>query len=96
MSSRCEEQTTAEKHVVQNKAQRQLSAITAHFIINFQGRSNICEHIHIVVHGNEACVLLYLHIIIIIITAVAQWLRYCTTSREVVGLIPVGVIGIFH
>jgi hypothetical protein len=27
---------------------------------------------------------------------VAQWLRYCATSRNVVGSIPDGVIGIFH
>ena len=29
-------------------------------------------------------------------TAVAQWLRCCATNRKVAGLIPVGVIGIFH
>jgi hypothetical protein len=29
-------------------------------------------------------------------TAVAQWLRYCATSRKVVGSIPDDVIGIFH
>jgi hypothetical protein len=29
-------------------------------------------------------------------TAVAQWLRYCATNRKVAGLIPDGVIGIFH
>jgi len=29
-------------------------------------------------------------------TAVAQWLRCCATSRKVAGLIPAGVIGIFH
>ena len=29
-------------------------------------------------------------------TAVAQWLRCCATNRNVVGLIPAGVIGIFH
>jgi hypothetical protein len=29
-------------------------------------------------------------------TAVAQWLRYCATNREVAGSIPRGVIGIFH
>jgi hypothetical protein len=27
---------------------------------------------------------------------VAQWLRYCATNRKVTGLIPDGVIGIFH
>jgi hypothetical protein len=27
---------------------------------------------------------------------VAQWLRHCATKRKVVGLIPDGVIGIFH
>ena len=29
-------------------------------------------------------------------TAVAQWLRWCATNREVAGSIPAGVIGIFH
>ena len=29
-------------------------------------------------------------------TAVAQWLRCCTTNRKVAGSIPDGVIGIFH
>jgi hypothetical protein len=29
-------------------------------------------------------------------TAVAQWLRYCATNCKVTGLIPEGVIGIFH
>ena len=29
-------------------------------------------------------------------TAVAQWLRCCTTNRNVAGSIPDGVIGIFH
>ena len=29
-------------------------------------------------------------------TAVAQWLRRCATNRNVAGLIPDGVIGIFH
>ena len=29
-------------------------------------------------------------------TAVAQWLSYCATNRNVVGSIPDGVIGIFH
>jgi hypothetical protein len=29
-------------------------------------------------------------------TAVAEWLRYCATNREVAGSIPDGVIGIFH
>jgi hypothetical protein len=29
-------------------------------------------------------------------TAVAQWLRYCSTNRKVAGSIPDGVIGIFH
>jgi len=28
-------------------------------------------------------------------TAVAQWLRYCATSRKVAGSIAAGVIGIF-
>jgi hypothetical protein len=27
---------------------------------------------------------------------VAQWLRHCATNRNVAGLIPDGVIGIFH
>jgi hypothetical protein len=27
---------------------------------------------------------------------VAQWLRYCATNQKVAGLIPDGVIGIFH
>jgi hypothetical protein len=29
-------------------------------------------------------------------TAVAQWLRCCTTNQKVTGSIPDGVIGIFH
>jgi len=29
-------------------------------------------------------------------TAVAQWLWCCVTNRKVAGLIPDGVIGIFH
>jgi len=29
-------------------------------------------------------------------TAVAQWLRCCATNRKVAGLIPAGVIEIFH
>ena len=29
-------------------------------------------------------------------TAVAQWLRRCSTNRKVAGSIPAGVIGIFH
>ena len=29
-------------------------------------------------------------------TAVAQWLKYCTTNRKVAGSIPDGVIGILH
>ena len=29
-------------------------------------------------------------------TTVAQWLRCCATNRKVAGLIPAGVIGIFH
>jgi hypothetical protein len=29
-------------------------------------------------------------------TAVAQWLRGCATNWKVAGLIPDGVIGIFH
>jgi len=28
-------------------------------------------------------------------TAVAQWLRCCSTNRKVAGLIPAGVIGFF-
>ena len=28
--------------------------------------------------------------------AVAQWLKYCATNREVAGSIPVGVTGIFQ
>ena len=39
----------------------------------------------------------YITIIIIIIgSAVAQWLRYYATSRKVAGSIPDGVIGIFY
>ena len=29
-------------------------------------------------------------------TAVARWLRRCTTNRKVAGSIPDGVTGIFH
>ena len=28
--------------------------------------------------------------------AVAQWVRCCATNQKVAGLIPAGVIGIFH
>jgi hypothetical protein len=42
------------------------------------------------------CVYIYIYIYIYATTAVAQWLRYCATSRKVAGLIPDGVIGIFH
>ena len=31
-----------------------------------------------------------------VVTAVAQWLRYCVTNRKVGGSIPDGVTGIFH
>ena len=68
MSSQCEEQTAAEKYVVQNKPQRKLSAVTTHFKINFKARRNTCEYIPIVFLGNEAYVyLLYLHGIIIFV-----------------------------
>jgi hypothetical protein len=30
------------------------------------------------------------------LTAVAQWLRYCSTNSKVAGSIPESVIGIFH
>jgi len=33
--------------------------------------------------------------VLIYSTAVAQWLRRCTTNRKVVGSIPAGVIGFF-
>ena len=36
------------------------------------------------------------HYLILCGAVVAQWLRYCTTNREVAGSIPAGVIGIFH
>jgi len=29
-------------------------------------------------------------------TAVAQWLKCCAINQKVAGLIPAGVIGIFH
>jgi len=29
-------------------------------------------------------------------TAVAQWLRCCATNWKMAGLIPAGVVGIFH
>jgi len=33
---------------------------------------------------------------VLLVTAVAQWLRCCATNRKVAGSIPDGVIGIFH
>ena len=39
------------------------------------------------------CVLLLL---LVVGTAVAQWLRCCATNRKVAGSIPDGVIGIFN
>ena len=41
-------------------------------------------------------VCLYPYSIVLMGTAVAQWLRYCATNRRVAGSIPAGVIGIFH
>jgi len=40
-------------------------------------------------------ILLYYNTIVLV-TAVAQWLRRCATNREVAGSIPDGVTGIFH
>jgi hypothetical protein len=34
--------------------------------------------------------------LVLVGTAVAQWLRYCATNQKVDGSIPLGVIGIFH
>jgi hypothetical protein len=33
---------------------------------------------------------------LVLLSQVAQWLRYCATNRKVAGLIPDGVMGIFH
>ena len=41
---------------------------------------------------NENCVFIYIYIL----TTVAQWLRCCATNWKVAGLIPGGVIGVFH
>jgi len=38
----------------------------------------------------------YLLLLIIMGTAVAQWLSGCATKRKVAGSIPAGVSGIFH
>jgi len=43
-------------------------------------------------HIGNATVLLLL----LLGTAVAQWLRFCATNRKVGGSIPDGVIGIFQ
>jgi len=48
---------------------------------------HVSDDIIVFLHGNE-----YQSII----TEVAQWLRCCATNRNVAGLIPAGVIGIFH
>jgi len=34
--------------------------------------------------------------VVVVGTAVAQWLRCCAANRKVAGLIPDGVIGILH
>ena len=39
--------------------------------------------------------MLYIIIIIIMGTALSQWLRCCVTSRKVAGSIPAGVSGFF-
>ena len=36
------------------------------------------------------------HVSAVVVTAVAQWLRRCSTNRKVASSIPAGVIGIFH
>jgi len=41
-------------------------------------------------------VLFYMCLLDMLGTAVAQWLRCCTTNWKVAGSIPAGVIGIFH
>ena len=40
--------------------------------------------------------LIYIYIYIYIYISVEQWLRCCATNRKVAGLIPAGVIRIFH
>ena len=39
---------------------------------------------------------LFMNVVKLIGTAVAQWLRCCATNRKVAGSIPAGVIRIFH
>jgi len=41
-------------------------------------------------------IILFFQVRLILGTAVAQWLRCCTTNRKVAGSIPAGVIGIFY
>jgi hypothetical protein len=40
--------------------------------------------------------IIFLLLILILGTAVAQWLGYCATNQKLAGSIPDGVIGIFH
>ena len=57
---------------------------------------NTCEHLFFV-PCNMLCFLLKKKLLAYTKgTAVAQWLRCCTTNRKVAGSIPDGVIGIFH
>ena len=44
----------------------------------------------------HAALILFFEVIILVGTAVAQWLRCSATNRKVAGSIPDGVIGIFH
>jgi len=52
------------------------------------------------VYGIHSLLLLLLVLVVVVVvpvgTAVAQWLRCFANNRKVDGLIPGGVIGIFH
>ena len=48
------------------------------------------------VSGPTLCNKIISDLIVLLGTAVAQWLRCCATNQEVAGSIPAGVTGIFH
>jgi hypothetical protein len=54
------------------------------------------ENVMMALHtGPKHVVVFYILLLIVILTAVAQWLRCCATNRKVVGSIPAGVSGFF-
>jgi hypothetical protein len=58
---------------------------------------NYIGYVRELTHSLQDIVMLFLSTIINNLgTAVAQWLRCCATNRKIAGLIPDGVLGIFH